>query len=83
MNGDWYGSSITTHEPPSEPRIAAPHVFGYGVWATGKGKAPWLCKDLGQLWPTAEAAYEWLDSLIPVPGGPWTYTVVEMREVEQ
>jgi hypothetical protein len=77
MNGDWYGSSIVTHEAPTT------NVIGYGVWATGEGKAPYLCKDLGRLWPTAEAAYEWLDSMRQVPGGKWTYTVIEMREVKR
>jgi hypothetical protein len=75
MNGDWYEPSVTTHEP------SAPRVVGYGVWATSREMAPYLCKDLGRLWPTAEAARAWLGTLLPVPGGHWTYTVVELREV--
>jgi hypothetical protein len=75
MNTDWYGDSL------NGPASTTPRVVGYGVWATSREMAPYLCKDLGRLWPTAAAARQWLDTLRPVPGGHWTYQVVELREV--
>jgi hypothetical protein len=75
MNGDWYGSSITTHEPSTV------HALGYAVSAHHPHHPDYLCLNLGRYWPSAEAAREWLDSLLPTPGGSWSYTVVELREV--
>ena len=77
MIDDWYGASIITDEP-----APASKVIGYGVWATSAEFAPYLCKDLGKLWPTAEAAYAWLHRMLPVPGGVWSYQVVKLEEVE-
>jgi hypothetical protein len=75
MNLDWYGDSL------NKPAPTASRVVGYGVWATSREMAPYLCKDLGRLWPTAAEARQWLDTMLPVPGGPWRYQIVELREV--
>jgi hypothetical protein len=77
MIDDWYGSSVVTHE------ASTTNIVGYAVWATSPEFAPYLCKDLGRLWPTAAAAYAWLDRMLPVPGGVWSYQVVKLEEVER